>query len=623
MFTGWTMEELLEYQDNLKLTDRLRELLQTGTIAEAAACGKSTATVSRLLARRNRAEDGDLRALLAGKSTGRTPQCAPTADDLRVLRAVYLKTNRAENTGSKRMAARLLARSGELSDDVSAAILKPRATKALPKCLRDAMHVAPALFQHHRSPKEAALDGFYIPGALRMVRDADGLRRLHPGERQSWDDATINFGVVVPWPWGGDPCADRFGVKLGRFQLLTCVDDASDFCPGYSYVIREQQSYRAEDTVAAQFRLCRDQYAPNKFMLEGGAWQSKRAKDFYQAAGIGVEDATGRPHLKLIESWFNRLWTVLSMRAGQVGRYRGEMERENKQYLAARQGRLDPREHFPALEDALRDIDFAIAYLNAEQVESKKYGRWVPQKLHADGLAAFPRPRLDRGLFYHAAPIVERRLVRRNMVGVTCPSPFGGSFPYHFATDALYDFEGCYVRVYFDPFDSPLAATIVLDHEHHGLPRGHVIAHQAPCLEDAPEVMRLLAGLNVEINSNGLETAIAMRKQIHGAIRREYRALGFGGHDIAHTSEARTPRGQVARIEVSSQPSDSALTGRPAQEPAARGTSFLRARLAPDPEVTSSCPVAGQSSRQPSALSRQPSARKPIRIKSRLELLHA
>jgi diguanylate cyclase (GGDEF)-like protein len=60
----------------------------------------------------------------------------------------------------------------------------------------------------------------------------------------------VNFCVVVPWPWGGDKCSDKFGVRVGRFQFLPAIEDASDKCVGLSYVIRARDSYRAEDVVA-------------------------------------------------------------------------------------------------------------------------------------------------------------------------------------------------------------------------------------------------------------------------------------------------------------------------------------------------------------------------------------
>ena len=153
---------------------------------------------------------------------GRPAQCEPTAEDLQKLRAVYVKTNARRDGGSKVFAARLLARSGELTDETAEAILKRRASKALPKCIRDQMHVPVDIIRYHRSPKDARLSGFYVPGSLRMVNDVDGRRRLKPGERQSWDDATINFGVCVPWPWGGCRCSDRYEIGRASCRERVC-----------------------------------------------------------------------------------------------------------------------------------------------------------------------------------------------------------------------------------------------------------------------------------------------------------------------------------------------------------------------------------------------------------------
>jgi len=377
---------------------------------------------------------------------------------------------------------------------------------------------------------------------------ADTPRRLLAGERQSWDDASINFLTCVPWPWGGDRCADRWGVRVGRFQLLLAVDDASDFCPGYTYVIREQQSYRAEDVAAAQFRMWRDQYAPERVMLEGGAWQALRARDFYRAAGVGVEDATGRPNSKLVEGFFNRLWTTLSVLPGQLGRWRGEMQNESATYLRCRDGRADPRAFFPALPQALADLDKAIAYLNAESVESKKYGRWAPQAMHRDGLERWPRPRLSPEMAMYAAPVRETRMVRRNMVAVTCEGPFG-RFPYHFSDERLWEYEGCQVTVWFDPWDSPIRALIALAQEWRGLKPGAVICPAALCLDDAPEVLATLDGLRVETSADAVARAVEMRRRISQAIRREHRALGFGGARVASATDARGPGG-MARVEI-------------------------------------------------------------------------
>ena len=473
------------------------------------------------------------------RHTGRPPQVELPEQDRDKLRNLYVRTNRNRAGGSRILAARLLARAGELSAPVAEAILKPRAGNALPDCIANAMHAAPQVFARQRNRKDADLRGVYCPGALRMVEDPEtGLRRLHPGERQSWDDATINFGVCIPWPWGGDKCADKYGVKLGRFQLLTCVDDATDYCPGFSFVIREQQSYRAEDVAAAQFRLATRTYQPLSYMLEGGAWQAARSRAFHAAAGIRVEDATGRPNSKLVEGFFNRLWSVLSPLPGNVGRWRGEQKAESDLYLRCRQGVEDPRRHFAPLNQALEDLGCAIHYLNTTPAHSSKYGSWVPQELHNHYLADHPLPRMDAALAHYAAPVCERRTVRRGMIQLTCRSPYGESFRYHFAEESLWQYEGAEVRVYFDPWsEHELQAAVVLEQAWHGIAAGTLLCN-AVCVEDAPQVRLAAEGIRVELAGS---RAIEQRRLARAAVRREHRVIGEQGKVESFASELRAP----------------------------------------------------------------------------------
>ena len=502
---------------------------------------------------------------------GRPPQVEVSAQDAATLRKLYMQSNRTSSDGSRILAARIAAGQGLVAPDLAAAILKPRRGNALPACIVNAMHTAPAIIARQRNRKDADLHGIYCPGSLRMVDDPEtGLRRLHPGERQSWDDATINFGVVIPWPWGGDPCSDRFGVRVGRFQLLTCVDDATDCCLGFDYVIRERQSYRAEDVIAAQFRLWRNHYQPERVMLEGGAWQAKRARAFHAAAGVEVEDATGRPNSKRVEGFFNSLWTPLSLMPGNVGRYRGEQKQESELYCACREGRRDPRRCFPMLDQALEDLQSAIRYVNGKEICSPKYGRWIPSELHDAWMLDHVRPRAEAALWMHAAPVVEERSVRRGMVQVTCPSPYGESFTYHFAEENLWNFEGRPVRVYFDPWGE-LAARIELVSEYRGIAAGTIIA-EAVCIEDAPQVKRTAQAYRVELDASGRDRAIAMRNAQRHHIRREHRAIATDGKSLAgFATDLRAPAtgGTVQSIPQADH-DDAALEAMTAPKPARR-----------------------------------------------------
>jgi len=496
---------------------------------------------------------GGTEALALARPTGRPPLAVPTAEDVVALKREYLKTNRCRERGSKTLAARVLAKQGALTTEVSEAILKPRASKhTLTKTIRDAMHVSPALVRMHRSPRNARLAGPYSPGSLRMAREtgAEGPRRLRAGERQSWDDGSINFCVCVPWPWGGDKCSDKYGVRVGRFQLLAGIDDASDFCPARTFVIRPLSSYRKEDVGAALFRTMRDAYRPDMLMLEGGSWQSHLVKRFLDAVGVKLEDAKGRPHSKLVENYWNRLWSVLSTVDGQIGRYRGEMERENALWIKSREGTFDPRQEFPLLDNALDALDDGLLYLNQEPVESKIYGTWVPAERHAADLAEYPREALDPEFAWMVAPIQEERVTRRGLVAVRAPSPFGEAFPYHFAAEELSEIEGQRVRVYFDPHDDPMTATVTLVNAFGGLPAGHVVTRRAVCLNDAPTIAARAEGdATLLIDEGGLARSIEMRKAINRAVRTEYKALGFGKRLPRKTSEIRGPDGSRIRAE--------------------------------------------------------------------------
>jgi hypothetical protein len=267
-------------------------------------------------------------------------------------------------------------------------------------------------------------------------------------------------------------------------------------------------------------------------MLEGHCWQARRARAFLAAADVDIEDATGRPNSKLVEGFFNRLWAPLSLMPGNVGRYRGEQLERASIYIACRNGRKDPRKHFPELNQALDDIAAAIHYLNTKPVHSTAPntggGSHARCTITTCRIASAP---VAESLWMHAAPVVEERTVRRGMVQVTCPSPFGESFTYHFAEENLYNYEGRKVRMYFDPWGD-LSASIQLLAPYRGTAAGTIIA-QAVCIEDAPQIRRTAAAYTVELNAAGRDRALAMRKAQRHHIRREHRAIETDGKALA------------------------------------------------------------------------------------------
>ena len=441
--------------------------------------GVSEATWRRWKAR---APDGDPSALADRPRPGR-PAFAWRSESVEFVRRLYIRTNLRRDAGSAALAWRMAAKdpASPLTAEERSRILD-RPGKDVPDGARRALRdISSQVFARYRDPAAGeAREGIFAPGWLRMRED--GSRRLLPGERQVWDDASVNVGVCVPWSRGGDRCSDKFGVRVARFQLLAGIDCATDFCVGTSYVMRPSDGYRAEDVVRAFHSAWSMQgFAPDEVVLEGGSWQARRTLDFLGAAGVRPVSAKGRPNQKLVEGWFNRLWTVMSAKLpprGQVGRFRGEMAAENRLWAACREGRRDPRGIFPDLRDFLRALDESVAYLNSDKICSREYGTWVPaERWGAQAEKGHPLP---QWLGRHSAPVRKTRRVRRGgVVSVTAECPFGWPHEYVFAIPDGWMLDGREVTVSFDPWRIREGASVEAD--------GREVPGGAVCVSPAPD----------------------------------------------------------------------------------------------------------------------------------------
>ena len=471
-----------------------RRLAEGATLAAALlAAGVSETTFRRWAAR---LDAGGVSALADRARSGRPPVVTLAEDEKKLLRRVYLQSNRAERSGSMTMAARIAARDPAncLREETRAAILADRSSKHhLPAEVRRAMReVAPAVVARYRDGRAGQNDGIYVPGWLR--RDEETGRLLLPGERQVWDDASVNVAVAVPWAGRGDKAGDRWGWRAARYQLLAGIDCATDFFCGFGYVMRTSDGYRACDVANVMHRVWRQQgFMPKKVVLEGGSWQARTTVDFLKTAGVGIVDAKGRPNQKLVENYFNRLWTALSIFLpgyGQIGRYRGEMRRENLNWMKVLSGSADPRQYFPTLKTFLTALNQAVEYLRWERVESKMYGTWSPQELYK-GAAANGLKLVD-GLERYALPVVARRRLRRGgMVFVTAETQMEGlRHEYAFATRDGWRFDGAPVTVRFDPATAAeRGAVIELAAAWRDQRAGTVVDAAAPCVSAPPDFL--------------------------------------------------------------------------------------------------------------------------------------
>jgi len=434
--------------------------------------------------------------------SGRPRTCHINADEGAYLARLYLRSNLRRGAGSMAMVARMAAADPDspLADSTRAAIQRLRHKCALPTAIKEAMRLGSRATARYRDPKDGLTNGIYTPGWLRMADD--GTRRLMPGEKQVWDDASVNVAVVVPWERGGDKCSDRFGVRLARFQLLLGIDCATDFCPGFGYVMRANDAYNTFDVRSTLFRVWSlAGYAPDQCVMEGGSWQAEGTKAFLRASDVDLVSAKGRPNQKLVEGYFNRLWTVMSILLpnGNVGRFRGEMVAENADWIACREGRRDPRGIFPGVEELLNALNKGIAHLNSERIQSRAYGEWVPRELYAARLAAEPGcagHTLPGGLRRFALPIRKNTTVRRSgMIEISAECPFGWNYPYAFAWPDGWRYEGARVTVSFDPADIHAGAVVELAERFQERGVGTVIADQVECISAAPALWQAADGM--------------------------------------------------------------------------------------------------------------------------------
>jgi len=417
----------------------------------AKAAGISLATFRRWQAR---AAAG--KALKDYSGSGRPASCEVGEADAAVLRSYVLRANAGRRRVSASGGCRIAAMDPEsgLSEALRAAILKPRADpSALPRPVLQAVRgvSAPAVVGRYRDSRDGTSNGLYLPGYLRCPEDAIH-RKYRPMERVSWDDGSTNFQFWVPWERGGDKCSDRFKVRLVRGQMLACIDSASWLCTHYRFVIRERDSYTGGDVCAALLGAWQAHGVPDATVMEAHCWQSERVLDFMRRAGTELVDASGRPHQKLVERWFGRLWTAHAALCpdGHIGRFRGETWKESKEAQACREGRLDPRRAFPAMTEFLSGLDRAVDICNRTPVVSRTYGNWTPSERFAAEEPAGHR--LPSGLERMALPVIAERTVKRGgMVMVPAANAAGVDWEFAFAVADGHKWDGARVSVAFDP----------------------------------------------------------------------------------------------------------------------------------------------------------------------------
>jgi len=272
-------KDAAEHARRIRAVERWLQLRAEGATLSAAA-GRlhvAPATLHRWAAafERHGAE-----ALAPGWSRcGRSPDYVPTEYEVQQVRAVYVRLCesrvRGRGRGSSKVTAfRLVASSddGRVTETFRQVVLR-RESRSLPPSWERLLDTPASVLSHGRDRRSV---GSYIstPRGLHYIDAAGQAQPLRAGTIFESDDGTLNFPVAVPWPYGGDKCSDRYGVRVGRFQLLPIVDVRTRFCPSWHFVIRSQSSYRGEDIVALFGQAFGSVGVPQIVRLERGSWES-------------------------------------------------------------------------------------------------------------------------------------------------------------------------------------------------------------------------------------------------------------------------------------------------------------------------------------------------------------
>jgi hypothetical protein len=475
---------------------------------------------------------------------GPKPDLELTDDEKVALQKLYLPTNRTETAGSMRTAAKFFALNPATREIVREKILAALDAGRVPGAVRRVLErITPAHVEGHRRPKLNQKQHFSSKAGA-FLRDKLQRRRVIES-----DDGTLNFVCWIPWPIGGDPCSDKYGVRCGRWQFLPMIEAGwSHFYLGYNLVCRPRGSYREEDIRSLIDFSGRSHGLPDAFRFERGSWEANRIVELLGQLGVELITVHQPNHKPFVEGGFNTLWTYLSVIDGQVGRYRGDEEQSNLVLQKCRAGRADPREHFPSLDQAIKAIDGAMAVRNSDKITSV-YGSWIPEQRFTDHKTQRPWPQIPEALRFLFAPYVREwtvaggRVSGKIQVVEDCPVTF------EFWSEELWRWNGHKVKLYFDPAADPCIATLVSLETYHGFRPGELIC-AAPLTGEISHHARACVGWADESSAREL----AERRISMAALRRELRALDPGGHVRAASSEMRD--GQGNRVEVRSAKSE-------------------------------------------------------------------
>lgn len=400
------------------------------------------------------------------------------------------------------------------------------------------LNITKAQTRFNRNPTNAALDYMNAAGCSRFTRHSGTAVPLRAGQRLQPDDGTINFCVTVPWGFPTDKVSKKYGVMVGRFQLLLMVDALTLCIMARSFVVRPRSSYRQEDALGLYNIFMAQHGIPDEIWHEGHVWNSGRVKDCLDLLQVRRQ-LLHSPHTKAaVEGRFSKLWTVLSgLTGGQIGRYRGEMERENQLLTSVKDGHTDPHKVFPPIALALPAIDQAITEANATLVQTD-VGSWIPAQLCAEQLAETPLRPFDSAQEWMFSPYCLERTITSGF-NATLPLFEDFSVPFTFSSEWMPNYKGARAKCYFNPYGSQWGTVVLAESYNHQKPG--TILGLAKQTNDIAEYARLNLGLG-----HGPDDSGRVIRQRQAAAMHSHRKAIIGTGRGRSVVEARDGAGQAS-----------------------------------------------------------------------------
>ena len=474
-------------------------------------------------------DQGGYEALLPGYSrSGRKPKydLPPQIKDM--VRQVVIRLDEGvahgRGSGSSPLrACQMVAMSGDerVTEDFRRIVLDPD-RRSLPPSWLSALQIPVAVLDAHRDSRSTFTTHISTPRSKTFV-DANGeIQVMQAGDSFQSDDGTLNFYSYIDWPFGGDKCSEKYHVKLGRWQFLPVVDVGSLDIVSYDVIARPRGSYRAEDVASLLGRTMIEIGKPLWWALERGCWESNRVTDLMKLSGSTVKRAWESKHKAAVEGSFNRVWTPMSVMPGHVGRDRARFKQTEDLAQRCQAGNEDPRKHFLSFDAAMDHLDKCVEMANSFTVTSPTWGSWIPRERWERQITERPMAKLDPQYAVFFSREIRAWKMTKMGIGGRCDGPLLG-FPVHFQHENFWQFEGCQVKAFFDPYADQVRATVVLeDAEWRGFRRGHVIARDVPETERPP--MAVLAEAGTEWKGKaGHDRLIEVRKAAAKSVRTEKR----------------------------------------------------------------------------------------------------